>query len=206
MYLLCVCVCVCVCVCMGACMCVHMRVCVCEHVHVCVCKCEHVCACVCACMHACMCVRVCMCVQVHVCKCVCMHACVHVVCDEMNVSLCLCKCARLLTRSGTINNLYLSVSLNEPYVLQGRKLTVAYCWQALRSQTTSSSHQTNKLYPHLMYRWRETVGERGKQRVVNLCVCVCWGRGGGGGGGGGGGCVDAGEEEGQSETRNALLN
>ena len=37
------------------------------------------------------------------------------------------------------------------------------------------------------------MGERGKQRVVNLCVCVCWGRGGGGGGGG---YVDAGKEEG----------
>ena len=173
-----VCVCVCVCAWVHACVCI----CVCVCVSMCMCVCASVSMCVHACVHACMHACVCVCVQVHVCKCVCMHACVHVVCDEMNVSLCLCKCARLLTRSGTINNLYLSVSLNEPYVLQGRKLTVAYCWQALRSQTTSSSHQTNKLYPHLMYRWRETVGERGKQRVVNLCACVCWGRGGGGGG------------------------
>ena len=75
--MLCVCVCVCVCVC---------AVCVC----VCVCVC---CVCVCVC---CVCVCVCaVCVCVCVCARACMHAYVHA-CDEMNVSLCLCKHSGLL--------------------------------------------------------------------------------------------------------------
>ena len=86
--------CVHVCVCLHACVhvCVCVRECVCDRENVCVCcvcvrERESVCAvCVCVCVCA---VYVCVCVRA------CMHAYVHA-CDEMNVSLCLCKHSGLL--------------------------------------------------------------------------------------------------------------
>ena len=103
----CVCVCVCACVCVCVCMCVCACACVCVYVRMCVCMCTRVsvCICMCVCMHACVYVVLCGVVWVCVCGvvwCVCVCDVVWCACvwmcvgGKMNVSLCLCKHAKLL--------------------------------------------------------------------------------------------------------------